>query len=167
MAPHAIISQTFSSRTRTLLFFTSDKLFTLQRTISRQLFLRPSPSTASPSSGSPTARSGGRGDSPQAGSSSGSPHASHVELPAGWDCRRDPVSGRIYFIDRVHKVNTWSDPRPLPEGWEAEVDHETGNVVFVSAGGAVKTLKDPRSPIEIVESPRLHAKKQNLKIWRF
>jgi hypothetical protein len=98
------------------------------------------------------------------------------DLPTGWDCRRDPVSGQIYFIDRVHKVNTWNDPRPLPEGWEAQIDEDSGQTVFISAGGAVKTFVDPRPPIKFVEkSPRQHPQqqqqqhkqKQNLKIWRF
>lgn len=35
-------------------------------------------------------------------------------LPAGWEERRDPTSGKPYFVDHARQLTTWDDPRAAP-----------------------------------------------------
>jgi hypothetical protein len=60
-----------------------------------------------------------------------------VKLPPGWEARRDPSSGRIYYIDHVNKKSQWKKPAeqpydappplpPSPEDKDDESEREHG-----------------------------------------
>ena len=56
---------------------------------------------------------------PQAGlepepSTAATPAPAQEKLPAGWTQKRDPSSGRPYYVNSATKVTTWD--RPIPEG---------------------------------------------------
>ena len=38
------------------------------------------------------------------------PDPSVIPLPPNWEMRKDE-KGRTYFVDHVHKLTTWADPR--------------------------------------------------------
>jgi hypothetical protein len=73
--------------------------------------------------------------------------AKYLELPEGWECRRDKRTGRVYYLNHNTKATTWDDPRPLPYGWERRVDKKTGKNYFVDHNTKKTSWDDPRPPL--------------------
>ncbi|KAG8176052.1 hypothetical protein JTE90_006833 [Oedothorax gibbosus] len=42
------------------------------------------------------------------------PQPPQEALPAGWECRYDPRTGRHYFLNHLEHITTWEDPRLRP-----------------------------------------------------
>jgi E3 ubiquitin-protein ligase NEDD4 len=80
-------------------------------------------------------------------------------LPPGWDFSFSD-KGRMFFIDHINKVTTWTDPRtgkpspipnidfetrigPLPQGWE-ERRHVDGRIFYIDHNRRHTQWEDPR-----------------------
>ena len=51
-----------------------------------------------------------------------------LQLPPGWEQRRDLTNGRVFFIDHNTRTTTWDDPRaarPVASGMAVEAERET------------------------------------------
>jgi len=72
-------------------------------------------------------------------------------LPAGWDAKRDPRNGRIYYMNHHTKQTTYN--QPLPPGWTGKTtfDQRTGQqrMYFINHSTKQTSWEDPRKPIRI------------------
>eukprot|EP01114_Cavostelium_apophysatum_P011737 TRINITY_DN2615_c0_g1_i2.p1 TRINITY_DN2615_c0_g1~~TRINITY_DN2615_c0_g1_i2.p1 ORF type:complete len:538 (-),score=77.39 TRINITY_DN2615_c0_g1_i2:37-1650(-) len=79
-------------------------------------------------------------------------HPNSQPLPSGWEMRYDE-DGCPYYVDHIHRLSTYEDPRlkpvepdnvsGLPAGWEMKKD-KLGNPYFVDHVNRTSTYKDPR-----------------------
>ena len=52
-------------------------------------------------------------------------------LPAGWEEKTDPASGKKYYVNRERKVTQWERPGSLPP-WEEKTDPASGRKYYVN-----------------------------------
>lgn len=45
-------------------------------------------------------------------------------LPAGWECKVDPRTGRFYFVNHVLQTTTWEDPRMQLGNYSQELSYQ-------------------------------------------
>lgn len=85
-----------------------------------------------------------RGGSAASGAASGS-----GALPMGWTARRDPKTGKTYYLNNITKVTTWKRPvaavrqnNNLPHGWVAK--KAQGKIYFQNNFSKKTQWTDPR-----------------------
>jgi len=73
-------------------------------------------------------------------------------LPAGWTARKDPRTGRTYYLNNVTKTTTWKKPQAprqannngMPFPWSAKRDATTGKIYFQNSQTKRTQWQDPR-----------------------
>ena len=101
-------------------------------------------------------------------------------LPAGWESRIDPASGKTFYVNLVTKTTAWelpaasaaakaepqqraaspppADPPPrvssLPEGWEARIDPGSGKTFYVNLVEKTTSWEKPLAGAPRPSTPR-------------
>lgn len=73
-------------------------------------------------------------------------------LPMGWSARKDPRTGRTYYLNNITKTTTWKRPQApqrgfnngLPPGWVAKRDPVQGKIYFQNNQTKRTQWNDPR-----------------------
>jgi len=79
------------------------------------------------------------------------------KLPNGWEQRKDPRSGKVFYIDHNTRTTHWEPPnRPLPPGWERKLHEKSGRHFYIDHN----TRHTSWDPPEIPESLFNHYQEQ-------
>jgi len=69
------------------------------------------------------------------------------ELPSGWEQRKDPRSGKVFYIDHNTRKTHWEPPnRPLPPGWERKLHEKSGRHFYIDHNTRLTSWDPPEIP---------------------
>jgi len=78
--------------------------------------------------------------------------ADHIAstLPDGWEQRKDPRSGKVFYIDHNTRTTHWETPnRPLPHGWERKLHQKSGRHFYIDHNTRETSWEPPDIPEEL------------------
>jgi len=71
-------------------------------------------------------------------------------LPSGWEQRKDPKSGRVFYIDHNTRQTHWEPPdRPLPPGWERKLHQPSGRYFYIDHNTRATSWDPPEIPEDL------------------